>query len=87
MEPWVWAIIVPAVIAVIGAFWALIRRGLDKLDTKVSEHGERIAVLESESITTKAEVKAIREMRHDILDNVSKSLASWYISIMERINK
>lgn len=86
MEPWVWALVVTVAIALIGAFWALIRRGLEKMEERVSEHGERITALETDSSSSKQELMRLRDMRHDILDQVSHSLASWYTSILKQIS-
>lgn len=88
MEPWVWAaIIIPVALALVGAFWALIRRGMERMEEKVVDHGERIKALETESANAKVELVRLRDMRHDILDQVSHSLAQWYTSILKMIGK
>lgn len=83
MDAWqVIGLVVTVALAVVGAFWAMVRRGLENIE----RHGERIAVLENDVKHLNSEVAKVREVRHDIMDNVSKSLATWYISVIEKIN-
>lgn len=87
MQPWVWAIIVTVALALIGAIWALVRHGLQRMEEKIAEHGERITALETDSASAKQELFRLRDMRHDILSQVSHSLAAWYTSILKLIDK
>lgn len=87
MEPWVWALLVSVGLAVVGAFWALTRRGLERMDETLKEHGERISSLETDNDSNKIELGRLRDMRHDIIEQVSHSLASWYTDILKTIDK
>lgn len=66
----------------------------DKQDEAMADHvredvkvHERVVKVETEVGTLKEEVKALREMRHDILEHVSRTLGEWYINIVERLKK
>lgn len=85
MDTWlkVLAVVIPVLLAIGGLLWALIRRGLETIE----KHGERIAVLENDVKHLSAEVGKVREVRHEILDGVTKKLAEWYIAIMQKIGK
>lgn len=88
MEGWQWlALIVPVALAVAGAVWALIRHGLESMQKVLAEHGERLSALETDNASNKVELGRLRDMRHDIIEQVSHSLASWYTNIIERMKK
>jgi hypothetical protein len=48
---------------------------------------ERIVRVETKVEKREVEVNKLRDMRHEILDRVTHTLAEWYVSIMDRINK
>lgn len=92
MEPWMWAIAVTVALAIAGLIVKLATRGPDRTEKRLDEHiaedvkvHERVVKVETEVDTLKDEVRSLREMRHEIIENVTKSLASWYTSIIDRI--
>ena len=91
MEPWQWAVAVPIALALIGLIARLASRGPDRTEKRLDDHiaedvkvHERVVKIETEVSTLKEEVRSLREMRHEILENVTKTLASWYTSIIDR---
>lgn len=63
MQPWVWAIIIPVAIALIGAIWLLFRAKVERAERAIDDHikedikaHERIAVLESKAERTDRDV-------------------------------
>lgn len=64
----------------------------EKNEATVKEHirddilaHERLKAVETKVETLQTEVKTLRDMRHDIIEQVSHSLASWYTSILKEI--
>lgn len=54
MEPWAWAIVITVGLSILGAFWALVRKGNERTESRLDEHikedvkvHERVAVVES----------------------------------------
>lgn len=87
IEPWVWALIVSVVVALIGTLWAIVRKGNERTETTVSEHGERITALEAKVSHLESETKTLRERWHDLRGEVSRVLAEWYSDVIDRINR
>lgn len=92
MEPWMWAVAVPVALALAGLVLRLASRQPDRTEKRLDDHvaedvkvHERVVKIETEVSTLKDEVKALREMRHEIMDHVTKALASWYTSIIDRL--
>jgi uncharacterized protein HemX len=52
-----------------------------------AEHGERLAKLEAHTSTHDAEIRKLRDMRHDINHETAKLILEYYNSTMERINE
>lgn len=76
---WILGIVVTVVIGIaVGLFVHV------KEDAKVHE---RVATLEERTETQGGEIKAVREMRHEIMDHVSRALAEWYVKLVEMIKK
>lgn len=86
-EQWIWALIVPIGLALVGAIWAIVRRSNERTEAHVSEHGERITALESEVANLKGEVKTLRERWHDLRGEITHTLAEWYSDLIDRINR
>lgn len=94
MEPWVWALIVPAALAFIGAFWALVRRGSERNEKRLDDHiredvaaHERLRAVETKVDNLEREVSSLRERWHELRNEVSQTLASWYNSVIQMIKK
>lgn len=95
MDPWaVVGIAATIICGLIGVIYWSGRSRDEKQDEALAEHvkddikaHERLTAMETEVSTLKVEVGKLRDMRHDILDQVSHSLASWYTSIVEMINR
>lgn len=101
MEPWVWALVLPVAAALVGIiYWAGQNRD-DKQDARaerneeaLKEHikedtkiHERVVRLETTVESHEKELGKLRDMRHDILDSVTKTLAGWYSEIMEAVRR
>jgi hypothetical protein len=102
MDPWqiigAAVVIVCALIGVI--YWAGQHRD-DKQDARFDtdeasfrEHvrddlkaHERLTVVETKVESLAAEVKALRDMRHQIIEHCTKALAEWYQKVVEMISK
>jgi len=48
---------------------------------------ERIVRVETKVETLEGEMSKVRDMRHDILDKVTRALGEWYVNILERLKK
>lgn len=76
---WILGIVITVVIGVaVGLFVHV------KEDARVHE---RVATLEERTETQGIEIKAVRDMRHEIMEHVSKALAEWYVKLVEMIKK
>lgn len=78
-----WAILVTVFLTLAGAFWALVRHGLQRMQDKIDEHSQRLSVLETDNTSNKIELQRLRDMRHDILEKVSQSSAALYMSVVK----
>lgn len=102
MDPWqVIGIAVAIVCALIGVIYLAGQSRDDKQDARADkdeqalrEHArddvrahERLTAVETKVETLTTEVRSLREMRHDIIEQVSHSLASWYTDILKTIDK
>ena len=92
MEPWMWAIAATVALAIAGLILRLASRQPDRTEKRLDDHiaedvkvHERVVKIETKVDTLEAEVRSLREMRHEIIENVTKSLASWYTSIIDRL--
>ena len=98
---WVAGIAITILLALVGVVWTLVRtrqdqaeQRQDRADNRLAEHvkedirvHERVVKIETEVTTLKEEVRAIRDMRHEIIERVTKTLAEWYTSIIDRMKK
>lgn len=57
----------------------------DHIIQKIEGHESRLTKVETQVDTTILEVSKIRDMRHDILDDVSHKLSGWYLDIIKMI--
>lgn len=48
---------------------------------------ERLVVVETKVESLETEVKALRDMRHQIIEHCTKALAEWYQKVVEMIAK
>lgn len=94
MEPWAWAIFVTITIALIGAVWLLFRAKVERTEARLDDHvkddikaHERLTAVETEVANIKQEVRALRDMRHEIIEHCTQALASWYQRVVEMIAK
>jgi hypothetical protein len=71
---WIAGIFAVIVGAIGGALWKHVIE-----DAKVRE---RLASLETDNDTTKAEVKTLREKLHALRDELQAAIASWYLKVM-----
>lgn len=98
---WVAGVAIGVVLGLIGLVWGLIKARQDKAEERqeradgrlanhitddISVH-ERVVRVETEVHTLKEEVRALRDMRHEILDRVTRVLGEWYANIIERLKQ
>lgn len=95
---WVLLVCLGALGALLMFFLAILRTHMEK-DAKVHEkvavhehviakiegHESRLTKVEAQSGTNTEEISKLREMRHDILDEVSHKLSGWYLDIVNMI--
>lgn len=101
MEPWVWTIVVSVVAALIGViYWSGQTRD-DKQDIRADKNEqviaaqdqkgtgllERVVRMETKIDKLESEVGKLRDMRHEILDRVTRSLSEWYVAISDHVRK
>jgi hypothetical protein len=76
MEPWVWAVIVPVAIALVGTIYGLLRKAPERIEERLDDHikedvrvHERTAVNESEIARIKRDIgdrdSGIRREQHE----------------------
>lgn len=72
MEPWVWAIIVPVALALIGAVWTYVRREADRLERRLDEHiREDTKVHQQTAVNSAVNAADIKRIKEDIGDHNS----------------
>jgi hypothetical protein len=102
MDPWqIIGIAVVIVCSLVGViYWAGQHRD-DKQDARFDtdeaafkEHvrddvdaHERLKAVETEVATLKAEVSGLRQRWHDLRGEITHTLSSWYVEIIEKIKK
>lgn len=91
---WVIGLSLGIIGALIGAIFLIGRARDDRQDEIISEHihedmktHERVVRIETEVSVLKEEVKALRKMRHEIIEHTTKAISEWYVTIMDRIRK
>lgn len=98
MQPWAWALVVTVALAFIGGFWKLISVAIARVEKRLEEHiaedvkvHERVVRLETRGETDAKEITELRDrtrnMRHDILGEVTKIMLGWYTDAVERLMK
>jgi len=101
MEPWIVVIAVSIVSGLIGIIYLAGQSRDNKQDERaernekaLADHSkedtrihERVVRLETTVEAHDKELGKLRDMRHDILDSVTKTLAGWYSEIMEAMRR
>lgn len=98
MEPWQWGLGVTIVGALIGVIWKLVALAIERVEKRLDTHiaedvkvHERVVRLETHGEVDAGEIKELRErtrnMRHDILGEVTKMMLGWYNDAVERVMK
>jgi hypothetical protein len=98
MEPWQWGIIATVAIAMAGVIWKLVTLAIARIEKRLDEHiaedikvHERVVRLETRGETDAREITELRErtrgMKHDIMNEVTKTILGWYNDIIERLIK
>lgn len=95
--PSIWAVLVTAISIIgtlVGAIWLLLRAKVERNDSKIDEHikddieaHERLKAVETKVENLEREVMGLRERWHDLRNEISHTLASWYTSVIQMINK
>lgn len=52
---------------------------------KIEGHESRLTKVETQAEINTSEISKVREMRHDILDEVSHKLSGWYLDLVKMI--
>ena len=97
MEPWQqWSLIAGAFGALLGIIWKLVTLAIARIEKRLEDHiaedikvHERVVRLETRGETDEKEITELRErtrnMRHDILGEVTKMMLGWYNDAVERL--
>lgn len=68
---------------------AIIWKGADKrLDshaTRLNDYDRRLTKVEEQVHTLEAETNLLRQRWHDLRDEISSTLAGWFVEVMKRI--
>lgn len=93
MELWI-GLGASVIFGLIGIIYWLGRSRDDRQDEAIAGHvkediqaHERLKAVETKVATLENEVANLRERWHDHISEVSKTLSSWYLSIVEMIRK
>lgn len=98
---WIIGLAATIVCALVGAIYMAGQGRDDKQDARFDrneeafkEHGkedsaihERVVRLETDMATVKGEVKALRDMRHEIIEHTTRAISEWYASVIEQLGK
>jgi uncharacterized membrane protein len=101
MEPWLWALAVSMVSALIAIIYRAGQSRDDKQDVRaekneraLAEHvrddisaHERLRAVETKVEQLDREVTGLRERWHDLRGEISQTLSNWYMSVVKMINK
>lgn len=102
MDPWqIITLAIVVVSGLIGVIYVAGQSRDDKQDARfdrdeaeVKEHirddaqaHERLMAVETKVDTLQIEVNSLRQMRHEIIEHVSHSLASWYTNILKQMQE
>lgn len=97
---WIWALsIATGILGILFVFLLGIVRDHMSRDAKVHEkvaihehviqkiegHESRLTKVETQAEINTNEIGKIREMRHDIIDDVSHKLSGWYLDLLKMI--
>lgn len=82
---WVILVFIGALGTLIGIIWKGTDKRLDSHATRLNEHDRRITKLEEQVHTNELEVTMLRAKWHDLKDDISSTLAGWYLEILKRI--
>lgn len=96
MEPWVWGIVISVALALLGVLWKLVSLSIERVERRLDTHiaedvkvHERVVRLETRGETDAKEITELRErtrgMKHDIMNEVTKTMLGWYNDIIERL--
>lgn len=80
--------------SLVGIIYWIGRERDTKQDRDLSDHikedvraHERLTAVETKVANLESEVKAIREMRHEIMKHTSDALAGWYANVVDTLGK
>lgn len=98
MEPWVWPTIIGGFLGLCGIVWKLVSLAIERVEKRLDAHiaedikvHERVVRLETHREVDEKEIAELRErtrnMRHDILNEVTRIMLGWYNDAVERLMK
>ena len=98
MEPWVWPTVIGGVLGLVALIYKLVTLAIDRVEKRLEDHiaedvkvHERVVRLETHGEVDAKEIAELRErtrnMRHDILNEVTKTMLGWYNDAVERLMK
>lgn len=60
---------------------------IEKVEQDVSQHGHSIARLDERTGTDREEIGKLRDMRHEIIEQCSRSISNFYIDAVKRVDE
>ena len=98
MEQWVWPTIIGGVIGLVALIYKLVTLAIERVEKRLDAHiaedikvHERVVRLETHREVDENEIAELRErtrnMRHDILNEVTRIMLGWYNDAVERLMK
>jgi hypothetical protein len=92
MEPWQWAIAATLVIGLFGGGYLLFKARVDRIERQLDDHikedakvHERVATLEERSASHGHEIRGLRDMRHEIIEQCTRSISDFYNDSLKRL--
>lgn len=95
MEPWqIVASAFGVICGLVGVIYYAGQSRDDKQDSRaernehtLTEHDRAIAELKTDMATVKAEVRSLREMRHEIIEHCTRSISDFYTDSIKRLSE
>lgn len=84
---WVILVFIGALGTLIGIIWKGTDKRLDSHASRLNEHDRRITKIEEQVHTHEIETGLLRQRWHDLKDEVTSTLAGWFVEVMKNVDK